>query len=88
MSHLVEQLLNAQNIPLLSFMNHNLNLIDQVPMPELLQENTDYNLNKYSHKYAPKRGITPKFNRQYQPDIYSKEYNSNIFLFNFLIILL
>lgn len=41
MSHLAEQLLNSTNLPIMGAMNQNYNLINQVPMPELLQNQSN-----------------------------------------------
>ena len=41
MSQLAEQLLNSTNLPIMGAMNQNYNLINQVPMPTLLQNQSN-----------------------------------------------
>ena len=41
MSQLAEQLLKSKNLPIMGALNQNCNLINQVPMPELLQNQSN-----------------------------------------------
>ena len=41
MNQLAEQLLNSNNLPIMAPINPNYNLINQVPMPQLLQNQSN-----------------------------------------------
>ena len=55
MNPLAEQLLNSNNLPIMAPINPNYNLINQVPMPQLLQNQSNMP-NNYQNNGTKKPG--------------------------------
>ena len=58
MSQLAEQLLNTNSLPIMGTMNQNYNLINQLPMPQLFQNQS--NMPKNIQNNGTKKLIQPK----------------------------